>query len=309
MKSQLQRPMSRFLKDLDDLSQLATTKKHAALALTEYPFDLQLLSNSRLYRTSRIRYLSKGGQFNPRVCSTMRSLSTQNIFNDKIEYSPIAQELLWFRDHYVLLTPKEMKKQHEALAQFNDIAVFHEQNHRLVWALLPPPPDSKRDICRYLNFAESLVVMLDLALADELKLKKSEAFNRLNLILRPAARSSKFLNSKSKYRSYLIALFCVTYMILEFVESKDLLKAVNYILPGQKEINQLAVRRSLELNESFVKVTNPQWQNMYWSFAKMQLNDLHASSSGVKLILPEDPLDLDLEIEIVERVLKYFELV
>lgn len=295
-----------LMTDIKYLNSVRTKKALNSLRLYEYPFDLQLLSQSKLYQKSRAQYLALGGRFSARVSSTMRSLSTQDIFIHEIDYSPIEKELLWFTEYNYLLTEAEVKTEYLALTRFNDISIFHEQNHRIVWPLLPPAPQNKRDLCRYLNFAESLVVMLDLALADEIGLKHSKIFNRMNLIHRPAVKLTKTIQSQKEYRRYLLAIFCATYLILEFIHKDDLLKALNYILPEQKSINKTALKRSLELNDNFTKVTNPQWQQMYWKKARMQLNKIHLKKREHCLILPNNPLDLEVEFTIVGRVLNIF---
>ena len=55
-------------------------------------------------------------------------------------------------------------------------SLFHEQNHRILWKLLPPAPVEKNALRRYLNFAESLVITLDMALGDELGAKLAPLF-------------------------------------------------------------------------------------------------------------------------------------
>lgn len=289
-----------FLKDLRLLCSVPTSKKHRHLLLEEYPFDNQLLCLSRMYRESRKLYLSLGGAFNASLCSTMRSLSAQDLFKDEISYTPSATEFLWFKDHQedVADPAEEM----ESLIRYSGISLYHEQNHRVVWRVLPPAPSEERDLCRYLNFAESLVVVLDLALGDELGRKLSPVFERLKVIYRPGGENKWHGESKKVYRQYLLALLCTTYYALELINYDDILKAVDYVLPGQKALNKQAVRRGLELSEHFTRITNPLWQERHWKVAQKKLGKMHEGSNEAALYLPEDPLELEAEFFFAHRL-------
>lgn len=293
-----------FLKDVKTLADLPTSKKFGKLLLPEYPFDGQLLAASRLYRESRKLYLSVGGVFAPKVCSTMRSLSAQDLFKDEIQYTPSASELMWFKDYSHEISDPE--DEIFSLSRFNEISLYHEQNHRVVWRLLPPAPTEERDLGRYLNFAESLVVALDLALGDELGGKLSPIFERLKVIYRPGGKDKWFKSSRQEYRQYLLAVLCSTYYVLELVNTEDVLKAVDYVLPGQKKMNREAVKRGLELSELFSRVTNPLWQERYWKDARTKLKKMHAGAVEEPLYLPEDPLDLEEEFVLAHRLFDYF---
>lgn len=290
-----------FLSDVKLLSAMPMSKKHEAIWLEEYPFDLQLLTASRLYRESRKMYLALGGRFSPRISSTMRSLSAQDLFADDIDYTPSFTELVWFRDrHHEVADPED---EVHALARFNEISLFHEQNHRVIWRLLPPVASAERDVGRYLNFAESLVVMLDLALGDELGAKVSTVAERLKVVYRTGRDSKWKKQGKSVYRRYLLGIQCATYFVLEMINPEDILAAVDYVLPGQKAMNREAVARSLDINELFTRVTNPEWQSREWKIARSKLVRLHSGTTLEPLRLPKDPLDLEREFEVTRRVL------
>lgn len=297
-------PLKQFLKDSDVMLQIKTVKKFPKLILNEYPFDLQLLNLSRLYRRSRQSFLAIGGRYSPKVCSTMRSLSTQNLFENNIDYTPSFSELMWFKDYHPVLPDPVAELQ--ALKGFSDISMYHEQNHRIIWQLLPPAPMEQHDLRRYLNFAESLVVTLDLALGDEVGHELSLVLERLCLLYRPGEKNNPYKKSKKNYHNYLLAIFCATYYALERVVSGDILKAVNYIFPDQREMNKRAVQRSLELSEQFTEVTNPQWQQLYWQSAAAQLQKIHKHTVRDTLYLPEDPLDLHEEFFYVRQVFDYY---
>ena len=293
-----------FLKDVELLFSLPISKKYKKLVLQEYPFDNQLLNLSRLYRQSRVHYISLGGTFSPKVCSTMRALSAQDLFKDEIDFTPSLSELFWFKNCHSEISDPDAEI--ESLTRFNEISLFHEQNHRIIWRLLPPPPKEERDLNRYLNFAESLVVTLDLALGDELGRKLSPVFERMKVIYRSGGKMSPALLSKEQYRKYLLSLFCTTYYALETIHYDDILKAVNYVMPGQKNLNRHAVQRGLEISELFTRVTNPLWQERYWKIARKKLAKIHSQSNEECLYLPEDPLHLPEEFSYVRRVFEEY---
>ncbi|WP_295906230.1 hypothetical protein [uncultured Bdellovibrio sp.] len=296
--------LKHFLKDLNTAFAVPVSKKYDSLVLAEYPLDQQLLSLSPIYRESRKLYLSIDGTFAPKVCSTMRSLSAQDLFKDQIDYSPILSETLWFKDHsQEVVDPVAMMT---SLSSYNEISLFHEQNHRIVWRLLPPAPKEQRDFCRYLNFAESIVVTLDLVLGDEVGRKLSPVFERLKAIYRPGGEDVWFQKSTKEYRQYIQALLYSTYLVLELVHHEDILKAVDYVLPDQKKINKDAVKRALELSELFTINTNQQWQQRFWKQAQERLALLHKGHSEEAWYLPEDPLDFEEEFVIANRVFDYF---
>ncbi|WP_413584920.1 hypothetical protein [Bdellovibrio sp. HCB274] len=293
-----------FLEDLNLLAGLPTSKKHNKLVLSEYPLDAQLLHASSLYRASREMYQQLGGVFEAKVCSTMRSLSAQDLFADVIQYSPSWSELLWFKDHSHELADPD--KELEALGRFNEISLYHEQNHRILWRLLPPAPKDSTAFRKYLNFAESLVVVLDLALGDELGKKHSPVFEDLKVIYRSGGEHSYHTKDLATYRRYLLAMVCATYCTLELVNPEDVVKVVDYVFPGQKKMNKDATERSLEINELFTRVTNPQWQERYWKDAQKKLAKIHKGVKGEPLELAADPLDMESEFQIALRVFEYF---
>ena len=301
---QISAPIKGFLKDTKMLCELPASKKYEKILLKEYPFDQQLLTASRLYRQSRKLYLSLGGTYRQTVCSTMRSLSAQDLFKDEIDFTPALSELLWFKDHVQEVSDPEAEV--EALMRFNEISLFHEQNHRVIWRLLPPAPSEERNLSRYLNFAESLVVVMDLALGDELGSKLSPIFERMKVIYRSGGSDDWNKKSKKVYRQYLLSLLCATYLILEMTNPEDILKAVDYIFPGQKKMNKEAVRRSLDISELFTRITNPEWQARYWQQARDKLAAMHCNSQDLPHYLPDDPLDLEEEFFIARQVFDFY---
>ncbi len=297
-----------YLKDLKILVSLPAYKKYQALTVPAFPFDQQLLTASPLYRQSRKHYFNFGGLFKPQVSSMLRSLRAQDLFKDEIEYTPSFAEMLWFKDNLHILEVSDLHLQVAAFKQFNENSLFHEQNHRIIWRLLPPAPAEPLAFRRYLNFAESLVVMLDLALGDQLGNKLSPVFERMNVIYRPSGGPSIYQLSRLIYRKYLLSLFLTTYYALELIHHGDILKAVNYVFPGQSSLNKKAVQRGLELSELFTLNTNPQWQNLYWKPAQKSLHKLNRDRNDNPFFIALDPLDLNMEFAVVRSVLFHFRL-
>lgn len=303
-KPKLKKDVKNYIKDLKTLSSLPTSKKHQSIYVEQFPFDSQLLNLSRLYRESRKHYLGQGGRFIPRVLSTMRSLSAQDLFKDEIDYTPSLAEMMWFKDHATeIIDPSAQVK---ALKQFNENSLFHEQNHRVIWRLLPPAPKERGAFRRYLNFSESLVVTLDLAMADEIGKKLSPIFERMHVIHRPAGNDTWHSKSKPIYRKYLLAVLCATYYALELIEHDDILRAVDYIFPRQKLMNKHAVHRALELSELFTMNTNPQWQTLYWQEAQVKLAKVHHGRTDEAFHIAEDPLDLNIEFAMARYIFDFY---
>ncbi|MGZ6456078.1 MAG: hypothetical protein ACXWRP_12000 [Bdellovibrio sp.] len=296
--------LQKFLKDSQLLFSIPINKRYLHLLLDEHPFDAQLLSISRLYRESRKQYLALDGSYVPRVCSTMRALSSHDLFKYEIEFTPLLSELRWFTQHHQeIADPNSIMN---AISCFGEISLFHEQNHRILWRLLPPAPDEQSDVCRYLNFAESLVVTLDLALGDEVGPRLSSVFERFKSLYRPSGNPKWASQSKKEYRQYLQILLYVTYLVLELIEPKDIPKAVNYMFPANKAMNKAAVKRGMELSEAFTLNTNRMWQMRRWKTAQLKLESFHKNSIEDTLYLPEDPLDFEEEFIIANRIFDYF---
>lgn len=305
-KTFFMKELKKFLKSIDQVLALPTSKKYDNLVLPEYPFDAQLITVSSIYRTSRMLYMKGGGKFSPKVCSVARSLSSQDLFQSYIEYSPVQTELLWFHreGHREVSNPLERI---DTFLDLNGVSLFHEQNHRIVWASLPPPPQELWDLQRYLNFSESLVVTLDLALADQMGPKLSPVFEGLKTLYRTTGKEQWNKKSKKEYRQYLYAVLVATYCLLELYEPKDIGKGLQKSFPGSSKLVKDAVHRSRDLSELFVRQTNQLWQDRYLSFAQVSLNEMHADSDEGPFYLPDNPLEIGVnEFKLVDQVFKKF---
>ena len=296
--------LKKFIENTDLIFSVPTIQKLPKLVVPELVFDMQLLNLSALYRQSRKLYLKLGGEFTPSMSSTMRGLSTHDLFKNNIQYTPALSEMKWM--HEFGYQVGGAGDQIYALMQFTEISIFHEQNHRIIWRELPPVPEEKEDVRRYLNFAESLVVTLDMALGDQLGLELSKAFEHMKVIYHPGAKDSPVNETRAEYRKYLLAILTSTYYALEGMHYDDVAKAVDYVLPGQKTLNRKAVKRALSLSEHFVRVTNPEWQNLYWKSGQEKLQKIQKGSKEDVFYLPTDPLDLEEEFVVALRIFEHF---
>ncbi|MES3038873.1 MAG: hypothetical protein V4736_13270 [Bdellovibrionota bacterium] len=212
--------------------------------------------------------------------------------------------MLWFKDYY-----PEVFDTSEVMISFNNlssISIFHEQNHRILWLLLPPAPAEKADFSRYLNFSESIIVTLDMVLGDQLGRKHSAAFERVKTIYQSGGHDKWSSKSPSEYRKYLSALMTATYLLLEHKLPDDIPAALNYIFPGNKKMVAAASERALDLSVMFTSNTNPQWQQKNWKQAQTKLKKIHKGSVEEPFYLCEDALDFEEEFVIANRIFDAF---
>ncbi len=258
------------------------------------PFDSHLLALSALYRKSRRLYRSLGGGFSPALLSSGRTLSSASLLTNHIEYSPIEQEMIW--------TATDPLENRETLFQLRTYctSVFHEQNHRILWSLLPPPPSKESELRMYLNFAESLVVATDMALGDELNYYSSRLFYLTGVIYHSGTYAHQELGSSRKYRNYLHAAIYSTYLNLEMFDADPIKKGLHHLYPTLGVIADYAMERSLDLDRKFVEITNPFWQEKHLKKVKTTSKKSSRKSevpagpfqnNSLPLILPRDPLD------------------
>lgn len=244
----------------------------SALALEGQPFDRELLDASALFRRSRKAYR---GRFIPSYVSSPRTLASPALLEPFIEYSPIERELFWAAEE----SPKR-------LLELRTVAtsLFHEQNHRLLWALLPRArPSSLRSL---LNLAESLVIALDMALGDELGPELAPFFYAAGVTYDPGTSVRAELSNRRAYRNYLQAAVHATYLNLELFEPRDIPRAISALFPGLGPFAARAARRAANLDPGFIRKTNLRWQRRH----RIELERrLCAKKKG--LVFPDDPLD------------------
>jgi hypothetical protein len=263
---------------------LAKARARHRLALDEQPFDAELLSLSPLFRHSREEYLRGGGEFRPALASSPRTLGSPILLTPRIEYSPIQSELIWAATD----PPQRRKPEHLLTLRTFTSSLFHEQSHRILWRILPPPPRDAAGLRRYLNFVESLVVVLDMALGDELGPAVASVFYLSGAVYDPGTRVKELGLSSREYRNYLQAALHATYLCLEQYDPKRIPDAVFALFATMPaELLERSVARSLRLDRGFVVRTNPMWQALHRKQAVRELSRL----PGRAWAPPKDPMD------------------
>ncbi len=271
-----------FLVGVSLLSQNTPTQVHP-LELKGQPFDRHLLSLSPLYQRSRSLFLEGQGTFYSSFVSTPRTLSSAALLGQEIEYSPLERELVW-----AVHNPTQSRNREAVLNLRTSItSLFHEQNHRILWKFLPSPPHSKSGMRRYLNFVESLVIALDMALADGIGEDFASLFYHIGVIYDPGTRVKKELKKNRLYRNYLQAVLYATYLNLELYEYKDIEKAIQVLYPLPEGFISRVVHRATRLDREFVLKTNPQWQSRH---LKQAMQTLCGKTENI-LEPSENPLD------------------
>jgi hypothetical protein len=276
------------------------TRKLERLVLFEYPYDGRLLSLSRLYRRSRRAYLDMGGRYYPTLVSAARTLSSPILLEPRIEYTPMASELEW------ALTDRLERKNPRALPELRRFSssVYHEQNHRILWKLLPPLPQETSSIRRYLNFAESLVITLDMALGDELGPKNAAFFKAVGLIYDPGTDVRRKPIARRVYRNYLQACLHATYLNLELFKPEAIAEIVRGLYHNAGPLVDRAINRSGNLNTKFLTQTNLVWQRKHRKKVVAALS----RPGEAPLEISSDPLNNIQQYMFAERWFERFDL-
>ncbi|MBC7691995.1 MAG: hypothetical protein H7222_09505 [Methylotenera sp.] len=264
------------------------------LALQGQPLDSVLLTLSPLFRESREVYLRQGCEFEPALITSPRSLSSVSLVKAKIQYSPIAEELMW------AATDPNQKNDPSHLMMLITFttSLYHEQNHRILWNLLPPPPlGDPEALRRYLNFAESLVITLDMALGDELGPALASLFYLTGVTYDPGTVAKRDLMKTQKknspsaakrlYRNYLQAALHSTFLHLELYNADNVEAAIQKLFPTLGDFALRATRRSANLDSMFINLTNPDWQEMHGKTVVKALQ----KQSPQPLVISENPME------------------
>jgi hypothetical protein len=227
------------------------------------------------------------------------------LLEQQIEYSPIERELIWTAtDPIESANPKTLTRLMQTRLLCSSL--FHEQSHRLLWNFLPPPSCSLPEVTRYLNFVESLVVTLDMALGDELGHGISRIFYLSGVTYDPGTDIRSEGLSPRVYRNYLHACLYGTYMKLQFFDDTDIKKAIHHLFPASspqgKRLVDRAVHRALRLDDDFVQKTNPSWQENHIDTVIRKLGKKNPAA----LVIPESPLENHIHYFWAERWFDFF---
>lgn len=252
------------------------------------PFDSLLLQLSPAYRRSRTAYRKLGGKHIASYVSTPRTLSSAALLSNEIEYSPLEREYAW-----AAALPATKANDLRLLEIRTSVtSLFHEQNHRLLWQLLPPAPRDRAGMRRYLNLAESLVVVTDMGLADDLGTKRSRDFYLSGAIYDPGTSVREEGLKGRMYRNYLQAALHATYLNLELFDPSRIPDVIEAMFPMIGTYARRAAVRSLNLDRAFVEKTNPAWQSRNLQAVRASLSrDLNQAGDREPLVLPAGPTD------------------
>jgi hypothetical protein len=268
----------------------ARPKKLHKLTLSEQPFDSLLLSLSPLFVRNRETFLKTGGHFHSSLLSSPRSLSSPSLLDPTIQYSPVESELIWAASDPIESANLKLNRLYEARSYTTSL--FHEQSHRILWKRLPPPPPVEKrsgSVFRYLNFVESLVITLDMALGDELGPNLAKIFYLTGATYDPGTDLRLKKISRRVYRNYLHACLYTTYLTLQLYDAEELPGIVTQLYPAEPLLTKRAIERATQLDEAFVRITNIDWQEKNEQTVVKRLSALNPKASP--LILPRDPLD------------------
>lgn len=261
-------------------------RKMKIQTLQEQPFDSFLLAKSALYKKSRAHYLKQGGRYRVALLSSARSLGSASLIKNEIEYTPIGSELEWTRSDHI---QKKDRKYFEQLRGFVT-NVFHEQNHRILWAFLKRQgvacPQTREHAYRFLNLIESLVVILDMALGDELNAKTSAWLNDARITYSPGSVYMRKLKKKPRlYRNALQVILHTSYLRLEGLHPEDIPVHVRNTFPTfDSTLVEMAIDRAVMIDPMFVELTNPIWQKKH---VRKVMTAFASNSKTKPLLLPK----------------------
>ena len=274
----------RLEKGLKALTPLLSSLPSSSLSLPGQPLDLALLHLSPLYERSRQSYLNEGGTYFPSLISSPRTLGSAALLENQIEYSPIEHEYLWAAQD-----PHHLKEQPQFLygLRLYISNVFHEQNHRILWSFLPRPPEDAQARRRYLNFIESLVITLDMALGDELGEPLARLLHECGVVYDPGTSIKESLAHARAYRNYLQATQYATYLYLEHFEAQEIEWIMKQLHAPLGDTLSRAILRALRLDSEFVYRTNPLWQAKH----SQRVFEHFQTQARESLELSDDPLN------------------
>lgn len=281
-----------------------------ASALAGQPWDSWLLKKSALYRRSRRAFLAIGGFHVATFLSSPRSLASLTLIEKKLQYNPVADELEWSQKDRI---QRNDRAHFELLRTFTN-NVYHEQNHRTLWEFMQTRgyycPGNRGAARRYLNFTESLIVILDFALGDELGLKVGAELYSQGVIYSPGSDFRKIYKpSKREYRNYLQAVAHAVFLRLEGMHPEDIPIAIHKLFQvnGEGQVKH-AINRAFLLDALFVELTNPVWQRKNLSAVIQRLGAPKKGRQAEKsLVLPNrEPLNHAQAYLITENWLEFF---
>lgn len=273
------------------------------LALPGQPFDSFYLAASPLYRRSRELARAAKVEFAPRLVTSPRSLSSSILLENRMEYTPSEEELVWSA-----CDPAQSKDEAHLMRLITySTSVFHEQTHRLLWKWLPPPEATDADtLRRYLNFVEAIVIGVDMALGDGLAPELASLGYLSGVVYDPgsyARAGARGLRGRD-YRNYLQAAIRATYLALEGYSNELIRENASALAPGLDPAHvRHAVDRALRLDVLFIQLTNPDWQRKNLRSIRAFFSPrIRKAKAGARLAISDDPGDFLQPYVEVEKV-------
>jgi hypothetical protein len=271
------------------------------LALDEHMLDRELLQLSALYAQSRTLFLNCGGSYRFELASKSRSIMTSGVIEECVPVSPVYREVLW------CARSSKISRQERERADFLFECVtplFHEQNHRILWRVLPAPANES-DACwrKYLVFCESVVVALDYLISMELGKGVGDFFGRVGCLYYwdSAQRNKCGMNEKElpqKISLFVYAVFCA----LTGVPQASIVQQLLHRAPSKWVLD--VVKTTSELSRGFVNKAHLQWQERYLDRARRWLGDAGTFSPAYSFNY--ENLDYSRSVELGLPIFRYF---
>lgn len=267
-------------------------EKDHPLGVESYPCDSRLLTVSSVYKRSRHLFCEMGGLFRPRFLSVARALSSQDLLSLEIEYTPLEAELKW-----AVRNPQQIADSasywHSLLGASSSL--FHEQNHRIVWPLMPALPIDPVGRRQWFHFAESLVMTLDMVLASELG-PESCYYEELKIIYRDHT------DFKASSEAYMI-FFWSSYLLLEGYSEEEVRGALGSYLEEQGV--GFAVSKAFELSDEFI-ASNREWQRLHLEDYSLRLTQMQQEWTLPDFSISSNPWEFQVEMDFVSYVVDQF---
>ena len=278
-------------KDYDKL------KQHP-LEVNNQIFDRFMLYSYPLYLKSRQLALGFDCEFQHIHSDISFQLIENTLLTNRIQIVPLENECRW-----TAFDPQFKNSLHILHVLYNISSVFHEQNHRVLWSLLPKCAPGGRALKNYLNFAESLTMTLDYALAHTIQ-PKMAWFLQLTGVSYRGAQFRKHSKDKKNYPTFLVS-FCIgQLMYFDFCKKREVKKFLYEKFQVKNEIISDAVDMAFTIESEFNTETNRQWQIKYKKDCEKFL--VRKSKNTLNLTNIENSFD-ELK-KIIEKILKTYEI-
>jgi hypothetical protein len=247
----------RQLVALEELRALISAEKKLPYVKGEIPdllCDRLLLTFSRTYRTTRVLAQKLGIAVKPGLITNESTLIEFDPLSPSVTYSPVARDMhrllnsIWSDDFKVSDVRRLSRKVTNT---------FHELNHAIMFRTLRPRKISSagpQDIADYFQLVESLAVVRDLQLADELN-RAGRYICEIGSLLRGHERAVEVSTKLDfdAFRSFTLTNF----FFLKAKTKRQILKAFRFA--GVTHVDH----ELMFINGGFIDETSPWWIKNY----------------------------------------------